>query len=672
MERLGDRLGQYYSTWLASSISCCLPRLQEQPVDDDLSEFEPPPEKTENQTKRQSPIPSRKLDIGFEATPANVYMAVSKYNSQISQVTYQQPLRQSRLSWPEIDLDEASPQHRSRHLSQEQVRLSKDRRSLVSRASRRARSLSRPQASQHSRRPTIGNPTDFRRSDASQFSDLPVDLVPRSTSPPMRKLSPFRPLQLSIYIPGNELPSLPKFSDDFDDEELSIPGLERPPMAVLKPRSDSLLVRSSTSFSVPRKPVPSRASSTEPLRYSIDSQRTYTDGMVHQRSFSFERMRPYNMDKRPSFATTRSNQEFLEGLNAPLPPLPQPATGTQFESGCAIYRRASEQSLRLRTHLEERQILERKLPEFETISEERSPVSPLSIQQSSPILQHDPQLEAERQIYVQQTFQQRESIHPIGPTTTDPVSTVPTENVSRYSSCRSLQARSSSDSSTLLNEKLSETAMNPIIPTVTTTISVPNSSHCSADHATIPAGTIPSTLNTGEATENISLPEENSLTLRDRLSQWLTRSLTTNHSHLRSRRPSVAATSVSRSPSSALQKQSGRRWHDVHSAPNELADPWDLLPAPLTISKGGMVSYAGSEYGGPITPNSMRRSMGTTVTMKKIATGPKVVAVPAAKGGRPRAHTHGSSVSTYVTTRGLSIDLEKFPIPVVKDVGVAI
>ena len=37
MERLGDRLGSYYSTWLASSFSCCMPRLQEQ------SEEEYPP-----------------------------------------------------------------------------------------------------------------------------------------------------------------------------------------------------------------------------------------------------------------------------------------------------------------------------------------------------------------------------------------------------------------------------------------------------------------------------------------------------------------------------------------------------------------------------------------------------------------------------------------------------
>ena len=85
--------------------------------------------------------------------------------------------------------------------------------------------------------------------------------------------------------------------------------------------------------------------------------------------------------RQPSVAaTTRSTQEFLDALDARLPRSPPPAVTLHPSKSVAepptLYRRASEQSLRLRTHLEERQQLERKGMECDTILEdiEKTPV----------------------------------------------------------------------------------------------------------------------------------------------------------------------------------------------------------------------------------------------------------------------------------------------------------
>lgn len=111
-------------------------------------------------------------------------------------------------------------------------------RNLASKASNRA-SLNtiwrRP-----SRKPTISQPSDFRR-----------------VNPPSTRLETYRPLELSIYRPGNELGELPAFTD-FNLEELEEP--KPPPRA----RSPGARHRSQPSFNLPRKPVGSdpRPSST--------------------------------------------------------------------------------------------------------------------------------------------------------------------------------------------------------------------------------------------------------------------------------------------------------------------------------------------------------------------------------------------------------------------------
>ena len=216
------------------------------------------------------------------------------------------------------------------------------------------------------RRPTIGVPSEFRRVQSGRIS-------------PLRRTPPFRPLQLSIYLPGNELPELPIFWEDGADKTVDV-TLERPAQALIKSRSEStLLLHPSNSFSIPRKPVPLRISSLDTSRFSMDSQFTLNWVGNPPKSRSIDHLRSKSIERRPSFITTRSAQEFLDALDARDAHLPQPppaATRSNSEPPYTIYRRASEQSLRLRTHLEERQSLEGRLPNCATIQEELSPLSP--------------------------------------------------------------------------------------------------------------------------------------------------------------------------------------------------------------------------------------------------------------------------------------------------------
>lgn len=216
------------------------------------------------------------------------------------------------------------------------------------------------------RRPIIGVPSEFRRVQSGRIS-------------PLRRSPAFRPLQLSIYLPGNELPDLPIFWEDGaimgDDVTL-----ERPAQALIKSRSDSMLHRHpSSSFSIPRKPVPARTSSLDASRFSMDSQYTLNWVGGPSKSRSIDHLRSKSIERRPSFITTRSAQDFLNALDARDAHVPQPppaALRSNSEPAYTIYRRASEQNLRLRTHLEERQSLEGRLPNCATIQEEISPLSP--------------------------------------------------------------------------------------------------------------------------------------------------------------------------------------------------------------------------------------------------------------------------------------------------------
>ena len=248
--------------------------------------------------------------------------ALEKYR----EICYQQP---QPTPPPRFDFENIRPASRASHRPQWMI----EGRSLASRASSRASFTSRTLA----RRPTISTPYDFRKVEH-----------------PNGRTGGFRPLQLSIYLPGNELEPLPVF------EEANFPDLAHPPKALVKSRSESILSRPSTSFTIPRKPVASRTVSLDGSRFSIDSHYTTNESSLSTRP------------RGPSVATSRSTQEFLDALDARLPqspPMLRSKSGP--EPIYTLYRRASEQSLRLRTHLEEREQIERRLPECDTILEEK-------------------------------------------------------------------------------------------------------------------------------------------------------------------------------------------------------------------------------------------------------------------------------------------------------------
>ena len=198
-----------------------------------------------------------------------------------------------------------------------------------------------------SRRPTIGDPSNFRR-------------VPVSD----RRREDFRPLELSIYLPGNRLSPLPIFGETFEDRVID---LEYPPNALLRARSDSLLYRPSTSFKIPRKPVASSAeiSTTSGSRHSVDARLARSSTSIHSRSQSLRRG--------SGGLDSESTKEFLAALDTRLPPSPSPIRArSSTEPGSTIHRKASQQSMRLRIHLEERQEIERRLKDIDTIVEEKA------------------------------------------------------------------------------------------------------------------------------------------------------------------------------------------------------------------------------------------------------------------------------------------------------------
>lgn len=186
----------------------------------------------------------------------------------------------------------------------------------------------------------------------------------------------FRPLELSIYLPGNELPSLPLFNYTEGEVELVYPA-----PVLTKAKSESLLSRPSTSFTIARKPVKSRTLSFDGSRSSWDSRHASVE--INSALCN----RP--IVRRPSLATTQSTQDFLDTLDSRLPQLPSRLRSKSgSEPAFTLYRRASEQSLRLRTHLEERERIERRLPECDTILEEKQSED-RKFSNLSPISSHD-------------------------------------------------------------------------------------------------------------------------------------------------------------------------------------------------------------------------------------------------------------------------------------------
>ncbi|KAL9010997.1 MAG: hypothetical protein Q9173_004125 [Seirophora scorigena] len=298
----------------------------------------------------------REIATGFSQMGASAWRKtfgpIMKTLNKYAEVYHEQPRPTSALVF---DFDNVRPCSHASRPSQWMA----ESRSHAFRASRRASSATRRSTS---RRPTIGAPSEFRRVEQRSGRD-----------------PSFRPLQLSIYLPGNELPSLPTFREEEEEDNA---GLTYPAQVLVKSRSDSMLSRPSTAFSIPRKPVPKRAVSTDQARYSTESRFTFNETSSGGESRSAQH--------RPSLGAARqSTQDFLDALDTRLPQAP-PALRSNSgpEPVYTLYRRASEQSLRLRTHLEERSQIERSLPEFGSIPEERQDSSSKS-KGLSPILDRD-------------------------------------------------------------------------------------------------------------------------------------------------------------------------------------------------------------------------------------------------------------------------------------------
>ncbi|KAL9126694.1 MAG: hypothetical protein Q9217_004291 [Psora testacea] len=566
----------------AVSTGFGLVRLQEQPVEEKEPEYA-------TSSRRHSPVP------------------VSKYNA--TAIVNQQPQPHHPPRLPTIDYDEEHPAYRGSSPVSKRSAGFKEGPELASKAYTKVRRVSRSNTS---------SPRPFRRSTSDRWNVSEPTEFRRICVSPVPRLPAFRPIQLSIYIPGNELPKLPKFSDDPDDEDdvRTLPDISRPAQAVMRSSSDTLLSCSTSKFSIPRKPLASRQSSADGIRQSIDSDVILSGPVRRPRTSSLS----YSRSRGPSAttnATLRSNQQFLDLLNAPFPPLPplqtvKPLTSAP-ENESFVFRRANEQSKRLQYHLQEREQVDARSPDCSTIPEERSPVSPQSPPSSSPIAQQvqptpailprpisNPQPEGlaimsetppTDGILKTSHFTQRQDWFPVKPTS---AATISLPAFATASSDAEAASRSSSGSSTLLNLTASAT------PDITCTDSFQTS-------------TIATTI-----THTHIIKEKPSV--GQRMSQWLTGSKSFSKDTLRSTPAILPVGEQERSGSEV----GNRSWFDVRDS-----------------------------------AESMRAK---DVDVEKI------ILKEERKGLRKRSETE----STFVTERGLSIDIEKFPIPEFRAVSLAV
>jgi len=199
-------------------------------------------------------------------------------------------------------------------------------RSFANRASSRGSFAVRRQMNAYNgyqRRPQIGAPSNFRHIDHA----LP------------RRNESFRPLELSIYMPENQLsPILPHFGniDDvsYGREERALPF---PPAAFTHERSDSALSYTTDSHRIPRKPLRS-------------SSRTSSDWANQSKS------RPDSIGA----------QGFLASLENQLPQSPPPARLRAMTEPPSYER--------VKSALHEKYELEQKLKEIEETIEERKSI----------------------------------------------------------------------------------------------------------------------------------------------------------------------------------------------------------------------------------------------------------------------------------------------------------
>ncbi|PGH16852.1 hypothetical protein AJ79_01496 [Helicocarpus griseus UAMH5409] len=175
-------------------------------------------------------------------------------------------------------------------------------RTLASKATDRASLSSRRMSRRLSRKPTISAPSDFRR-----------------VNPPPSRLEPFRPLELSIYLPGNRLSDLPEF-DNFDIDSpnrLEPSQLPKPPPKVFTP-IDPSFSRDPTSppFKISRKPIGSVLNRPQSVSGRIevyDRRRTLPESVLKQA--------PPTTDNINTSNVSNSNIQHSRSMSAPLSPL---------------------------------------------------------------------------------------------------------------------------------------------------------------------------------------------------------------------------------------------------------------------------------------------------------------------------------------------------------------
>ena len=235
---------------------------------------------------------------------------------------------------PSVPLPESRPHTRSS--SQEWIVRT---RSFASRASSRGsyslkRKLNMYNGSTTStKKPYISAPTDFRHVQPS-----PPPYLPRRS---------FRPLELSIYLPANQLsPILPHFDDD--------PATPRP--------AHTRTVSALSNFSIPRKAVPSYYYQ----RPSYDAEFSSADTTPESVAGSFTHpLRP-----RPSLPGSLSTQQLLAALDDE--PLSYPPPARLRSNTLPIL---SEQVERVKSVLLEREALDRRIRDVDDLIVERRSMS---------------------------------------------------------------------------------------------------------------------------------------------------------------------------------------------------------------------------------------------------------------------------------------------------------
>lgn len=302
MNLLNRYLDDAYISWMGSAMSCCAPQLRDN---------------AEQKPLRGSSIP-----------------LFRNYRRSLTTLGVEKPMtilhHQPRLVPPPLPEPQDRPHTRS--ASREWVTRT---RSFASRASSRGSFSVKRHVNAYNgpRRPHIGAPTNFVHIQNA----LP------------RRAERFRPLELSIYMPENQLsPILPHFGD-VDVERASM--MSFPPAALTHTRSDSAL----SNFSIPRKPLTSHKSISGRIERIPSTEWTRTLG------------------PRPTLPESPSTQELMAALEQELPIAP-PQARLRSNTGPARIISDSQRVAKVKSIMQEKFELERRLRDIDNIIEERQSI----------------------------------------------------------------------------------------------------------------------------------------------------------------------------------------------------------------------------------------------------------------------------------------------------------